>query len=62
MVIAFVVVGLAELFERRKLDVLATPLRRTGVLLPLIPLLAFWAKPPAFLLHFAVEQRSKSVV
>jgi hypothetical protein len=56
MILAFVVVGLAELFERRKLDVLAVPLRRTGVLLPLIPLLAFWAKPPAFLTAFATEQ------
>ncbi len=53
MLIAFVVVGLAELFERRKLDVLATPLRRTGVLVPLIPLLAFWIKPPAFVMEFA---------
>jgi hypothetical protein len=33
--------------------VLAEPLQRTGVFLPLIPLLAFWAKPPAALLHFA---------
>ncbi|MBA4188148.1 MAG: hypothetical protein C0467_09035 [Planctomycetaceae bacterium] len=56
MAIAFVVVGLAELFERRKLDVLATPLRRTGVLVPLIPLLAFWAKPPAFLTTFATNK------
>jgi len=56
MAIAFVVVGLAELFERRKLDVLATPLRRTGVLVPLIPLLAFWAKPPAFLTAFATNK------
>lgn len=53
MGLAFVVVGLAELFERRKLDVLATPLRRTGLLLPLLPLLAFWAKPPAALGDFA---------
>ena len=56
MAIAFVIVGLAELFERRKLHVLATPLRRTGVLVPLIPLLAFWAKPPAFLTQFATNQ------
>ena len=33
MGLAFVGIGLAEFFERRKIDVLATPLRRTGVLL-----------------------------
>jgi hypothetical protein len=49
-------IGLAEFFERRKIFVLATPLRRTGVLLPLIPLLAFWAKPPAALNDFASGQ------
>ena len=53
MALAFVGIGLAEFFERRKTDVLAGPLRRTGVLLPLIPLLAFWAKPPAALTDFA---------
>jgi hypothetical protein len=53
MALAYVGIGLAELFERKKLDVLALPLRRTGVLLPLVPLLAFWAKPPAFVNEFA---------
>src|SRR5436853_633041 len=53
MGLAFVGIGLAEFFERRKIEVLAIPLRRTGVLLPLIPLLAFWAKPPAALTEFA---------
>jgi hypothetical protein len=53
MLLAFVGVGLAELFERRGLWVLAVPLRRTGMLLPLIPLLAFWAKPPGFVIDFA---------
>jgi hypothetical protein len=53
MILAYVGIGLAELFERKKLDVLAVPLRRTGVLLPLVPLLAFWLKPPAFLSEFA---------
>src|SRR4029079_16263986 len=53
MVLAFVGIGLAEFFERRRIPVLAIPLRRTGVLLPLIPLLAFWAKPPAALTEFA---------
>jgi hypothetical protein len=56
MGLAFGVVLLAEIFERRKLDVLAVPLRRTGVLLPLLPLLAFWAKPPAALTEFAAGQ------
>ena len=53
MALAFVGIGLAEFFERRRVNVLAIPLRRTGVLLPLIPLLAFWAKPPEFLTEFA---------
>jgi len=56
MGLAFVGIGLAEFFERRKSNVLATPLRRTGVLLPLIPLLAFWLKPPAALMAFASGQ------
>jgi hypothetical protein len=53
MVLAYVGIGLAELFERKKVEVLALPLRRTGVLLPLVPLIAFWAKPPAFVTDFA---------
>ncbi|MBY0459650.1 MAG: hypothetical protein K2V38_20210, partial [Gemmataceae bacterium] len=53
MALAYLGIGLAELFERKKLDVLSAPLRRTGVLLPLLPLLAFWAKPPAFVSDFA---------
>jgi hypothetical protein len=56
MLLAYVGIGLAEWFERRGVPVLAGPLRRTGVLLPLVPLLAFWAKPPAFLLGLADEQ------
>ncbi|HEY1190888.1 MAG TPA: hypothetical protein VGE74_24870, partial [Gemmata sp.] len=53
MALAYAGIGLAELFERRKVEVLALPLRRTGVLLPLVPLLAFWAKPPAVVSEFA---------
>jgi hypothetical protein len=53
MLIAFIGVALSEFFERRKLSVLAGPLQRTGVFLPLLPLLAFWAKPPAPILTFA---------
>ncbi|WP_439625018.1 hypothetical protein [Gemmata sp.] len=56
MAVAFAGVGLAELFERRKLGVLAAPLRRTGVLVPLVPLLAFWARPPASLAEFAAAR------
>jgi len=56
MLLAFIGVGLAELFARRGLHVLSRPLLRTGVLLPLIPLVAFWAKPPSLLTEFAQEQ------
>jgi hypothetical protein len=56
MLLAFVGVGLAELFERRGVRVLAAPLRRTGVLLPLIPLLAFWARPLGFVADSADGQ------
>jgi hypothetical protein len=44
MGIAFVGVGVGEWFERRGSRVLGEPLRRTGVFLPLLPLLAFWAR------------------
>ncbi len=44
MGIAFVGVGLGEWFERRGLRVVGEPLRRTGVFLPLLPLLAFWVR------------------
>lgn len=53
MLLAFLGVGAAEVAERRRLTVLSGPLRRTGVLLPLVPLLAFWVKPPGFVLAFA---------
>jgi hypothetical protein len=53
MGIAFVGVGLSEYFSRRGLRVLAEPLQRTGVFLPLLPLLVFWARPPAELVEFA---------
>jgi hypothetical protein len=53
MLLAFVGTGLAELFARRGLSVLSRPLLRTGVLLPLIPLLIFWAKPPDLIFEFA---------
>jgi hypothetical protein len=53
MGIAFIGVSIGEVLERRGLRVLAVPLQRTGLLLPLIPLLAFWARPPAALLEMA---------
>jgi hypothetical protein len=55
MGIAFAGVGLSELFRRRRLPVLAEPLQWTGIFLPLLPLLAFWVRPPAGLLPFARE-------
>jgi hypothetical protein len=42
MAIAFVGVGLGEVFQRRRQRVLAEPLHTTGVLLPLLPALGFW--------------------
>jgi hypothetical protein len=53
MGVAFLGVALSEFFERRGLHVLAAPLQRTGVFLPLLPLLAFWVRPPEPLLAFA---------
>ena len=44
--IAFVGVGLSELFRRQRRVVLAEPLERTGALLPALPLLgALWSAP-----------------
>jgi hypothetical protein len=45
MGLAFGGVALAELFQRRGSRVLASPLFRTGVFLPLLPVLAFWMVP-----------------
>lgn len=42
VVIAFVGVGVGELFRRWGVRVLAEPLGRTGAFLPLLPALAFW--------------------
>jgi hypothetical protein len=56
MAVAFLGVGLSELFKRRRLPVLAEPLQWTGIFLPLLPLFAFWVKPPAELLAFAHER------
>jgi hypothetical protein len=56
MAVAFLGVGLSELFKRRRLPVLAEPLQWTGIFLPLLPLLAFWLKPPAGLMQLAHER------
>ncbi|MBX9791410.1 MAG: hypothetical protein K2Y37_21015 [Pirellulales bacterium] len=42
MAIAYLGVGLAEWFGRRRQRILAEPLERTGVLLPLLPVIGFW--------------------
>ena len=42
MLIAFVGVGLSELFRRQNSTVLAKPLQNTGAFLPLLPVLGFW--------------------
>jgi len=46
MAIAFLGVGLSELFQRRGLRVLAEPLQRTGLFLPILPLIVFWLRTP----------------
>jgi hypothetical protein len=43
--VAFVGAGLSEFFDRLGLRVLAEPLRRTGLFLPMLPVLAFWMRP-----------------
>ncbi|MBM4071574.1 MAG: hypothetical protein FJ271_21965 [Planctomycetes bacterium] len=45
MALGFAGVGLAELFRRRGLEVIAEPLQRTGIFLPLLPLLAYLVRP-----------------
>jgi hypothetical protein len=53
MALAYIGVGLGELFERRGLRVLAGPLQRTGLFLPLLPILVFWLRPPLAVTHAA---------
>lgn len=45
MGLAFAGVALSELFRRRHAPVLAEPLMRTGIFLPLLPVMAFWLAP-----------------
>ncbi len=40
--IAFIGVGCGELFRRRQIHVLASPLENTGTLLPVLPVLGYW--------------------
>ncbi|HEY5313627.1 MAG TPA: hypothetical protein VIK18_13960, partial [Pirellulales bacterium] len=54
MLVAFAGVGLAELFRRQRQAVLAEPLERTGVLLPLLPVLGYWVAPAAGL-HYSLQ-------
>lgn len=42
MVVAFLGVGLSEWFHRRRQAILAEPLERTSILLPLLPVVGFW--------------------
>ena len=42
MLLAFVGVGLGEVFRRRNTNVLAEPLEKTGAFLPLLPVVGFW--------------------
>lgn len=44
--LAFLGAAVAELFRRLRLRVLAEPLERTGVFLPMLPVLVFWVQPP----------------
>jgi hypothetical protein len=45
MLLAFTGVGLGELFRRRGRLVLAEPLERTGILLPILPVVGLWLAP-----------------
>jgi hypothetical protein len=55
MVIAFLGVGLSEAFRRRQQRVLYEPLEITGALLPILPVLGFWAMPShLYQVHYSV--------
>lgn len=56
MALAFVGAGLAELFRRRGLTVLAQPIFRTAMVLPVVPLVAFWLRPPEALHTYLREK------
>jgi hypothetical protein len=42
LLIAYAGVAISEFFKRRDVHVLATPIERTGVFLPLLPVIGFW--------------------
>ena len=42
VLLSFISVGLSEVLRRRNLITLSTPIERTGVFLPLLPVLGFW--------------------
>jgi hypothetical protein len=46
LTIAFLGAATGELFRRLGLRVLAEPLERTGVFLPMLPVAVFWVQPP----------------
>jgi hypothetical protein len=46
MLLGFLGMGLSEVFDRQDRRVLAEPLRRTGLALPAIPLIAYWIHLP----------------
>ncbi len=47
MAIAFVGVGAAEVLARQGWDILSEPLGRTGIFLPLLPVIGWWVSPAA---------------
>ena len=55
MGLAFLGIGLSEFFQRRGVLVLAGPLQRTGIFLPLLPLFMFWLRLPEETLEQAKE-------
>ncbi|HYX30023.1 MAG TPA: hypothetical protein VE863_15890 [Pyrinomonadaceae bacterium] len=42
LVIAYAGVAVSEFFKRRRIQVLATPIERTGAFLPVLPVIGFW--------------------
>jgi len=57
--LAFVGLGVSEWAKRNKLGVLADPLERTGMMLPLLPLLTHWIVPSQ--VHYGVSLLCASV-
>ena len=57
--LAFVGLGVSEWAKRNKRGVLAEPLERTGMLLPMLPLLAHWMVPSQ--VHYGVSLLCASV-